>query len=407
MSRIEEKAEILKEALNKSAKASENFSLFWSLSQKNNNSAEKVQEYFISSQDSLREGLTCLEKRLFEKKSQRKIQALLLKGHRLLETFQNERIEFTGNSLPTDRLTQLYAYFDFLCELKKRLNRIVVDEIDYFSEYQTWRQLGSIHPDFLIKFYGVCFFLVFRMKQKTLFLLVLVVFVLVGAFWQKVDFLYRPYYVPGTVGVHSLKSNFSQAGTFSLKANEQFQELVIPLREKAKAEKISLDFYLRPGHTLELDKIVLLGNQSSVLREFDFRTSQKKRWGFINTKYVEQYQIHERGLDELEQVNLDPESEMHFSREIRRQLEPVLNIIYWDKDQFNQAVEERMDPKPNRLQGKFLRAVFQRPILRQTDFFEEKNMVLESPPLLLNQIQTIKIRARVGFLFHQTWFFGL
>ncbi len=182
--------------------------------------------------------------------------------------------------------------------------------------------------------------------------------------------------------------------------------MTIPLREEIKASKISIDFYIRPNDTLELDQILLLGKQGTVLEAFDFRTSQKKKWRIFNAKNVGQYQIDERGLEELEQGKLASEAGVQFKQDLRKQLSPLQGIIYWDRADFNQALQEVMNPKADRDQGKYLRDVFRRPILRQTDFFAEENIVLESRSLTLEHIHTIQIRARVSFPFHQTWFFG-
>ncbi len=170
---MQEKVDFLKEALAYSAKASDHFSLFWNHSQDSPASAQKAHACFLNSLEALQKGLICLENPPFDKKSKYQMQTLSRKGQRLLKSLGTEELWSRSAALPLERLTQLYAYFDLLADFKKRLNQLIIRENDYFSEPQTWKELSQIHPNILIKFYGVYFSFLFGLKRRNSFVICL------------------------------------------------------------------------------------------------------------------------------------------------------------------------------------------------------------------------------------------
>lgn len=393
----------LKEALKSSASASEHFALFWN-DYTDDANASQLQSSLSLALDALQESLTHLERYFFERKMNRPIQSLLRQGHHCLESLKTEEFR-SSQSLSSEHLIQLHAYFDLLRKLRKQLNQLVIHEIDYFSEQQTWRQLKKIHPDFFIKLYDALFFPFFLLRKQLPFIFLIAILIVVGNISIRIHSLFSPYRVLGRIQVNP-DEKVSDQIYFPFRGNGEFQQVTVPLSAVSKIQRIAIMIEMRLGHTLEIDRIHFLGKNEVILKEFDFQTSQKQGWGVFQADYLSQYQVQDRGLADLEQLNTHPEeTQKRFAEftplkgDLRKQLSPLKGFIFKSKVQFHQALRETMEPDPNWRQRAVLRVTFQRPVVRQKDYFGFNEPYLLSPMLNVDQIQAIQLKLRIRYPF--------
>ncbi|MBF0289204.1 MAG: hypothetical protein HQM14_15405 [SAR324 cluster bacterium] len=394
---MQDKTIFLQNALEYSAKASNDFAKFWSYYDSDSVFSSEAQPFFSSSIVAFQAGLTHLENHPFGNKQGDKIESLRHKTRPILQSLQVEKI-CSGSALSSpQRFIQLSAYFNLLEKFQKLLNRLIIQEIDYFLEQPTWRKLKKIHPDSYIKFYDTIFILPYRMRNTIPLAFLLMILMLGTSIGWQINSLFVSYRVPGVVWAYFDGGNFNEVATFQITANEKLQQVIIPFHKISNAEKFGIALDIRPGQSLEVISIRLLDKQKTVLQEFDFHTSQKQKWGVVNGRFLRQYQIYEEGIAELARLNSNSESPV-FPKDIRKQLVPLSGKIFSSKDQLHQSLEKTMIPKPNRQQKKRLRKVFQRPVIEQA-YFNAKEIVLISPLTPSKQIQIIEIKARVHFPF--------
>ncbi len=394
---MQEKVVFLETALEYSASACKDFKIFWSHYSNDTSSFPEVQSFFLSSLETLKTGLAHLENHPFTEKQDPKIRSLLDKAHHVFAAFEVKELDKASWSSSKETV-QFTAYFHLLKKFQAILNHLITQEFDYFLDHSTWKKLQKIHPDRYTQFYDWSFFLFFRMRRGLPWIFLLILLALSISVGLQINSLFVPYRAPGVIWGYLSDNEFYQIGTFQVVGNGKIQQVKIPLSNVAAVNKLAIALDIRPGHTLEVDTIRFIGKQKAIIQEYDFHTSHKQEWDVINSELSREYQVYEEGIAEIEKWSLDPNFAVQLPKDIQKQLSILKGSRFKNRDQFHQALEDIMVPKPNRTQKKLLRKTFQRPTVQQA-YFDSKEIVLLSPAIHPNQIEAVEFHAQIHFPF--------